>query len=71
MESSTLISFGIASDMKLTLVLNDAAGKNIKIDGEKHTVGSDGTLAITLAAGEHTITKGDTMNLFVLVLEPV
>ena len=71
MESSTLVSFDIASDMKLTLVLNDAAGKNIKIDGEKHAVGADGTLAITLAAGEHTITKGDTMNLFVLVLEPV
>ncbi len=67
MESATSITFNGGG--KLTLVFgSDAAGKSVKIDGEKVAVGSDGTLTVDVAAGSHTITKGDSMNLFYMSL---
>ena len=71
MESSTKISFTPGEDMTMTLYL-DAPGKSITINGEKMTVGSDGTVTVELAAGTaYTITKGDSMNLYAIVLSPL
>ena len=74
MESSTKISFTVAEDGgTLTLVFGGStapSGKSVKLDGEKKTVGSDGTLTIELAAGAHTVTKGDSINLFYMVYTP-
>ena len=68
MESSTSISFTLESEKTLTLVFKEA-GKIVKIDGEKHTSDASGTVVITLSAGTHTVSKGDVMNLFCIVLE--
>ena len=64
MESSTSITFTAPAAGTLKLVFAEL-GKNVKIDGVK--IMSDATTGIVvkdLEAGEHTITKGDTMNLF-------
>ena len=69
MESSTNVSFTTTSEMTLTLVFGPTeGGKNVKINGEKVATASDGTLTFTLSAGSHTITKGDSMNLFLIIL---
>jgi pectate lyase len=69
MESSTSISFTIDAPKKLTLVfLASEAGKKVKIDDVNHTIAAQGVLEVTLAAGTHTITKGDTANLFYMTL---
>ena len=73
-ETSTNISFTISEECTLILVFGgstNAAGKSIKIDGEKMKIGSDNILTVTLGAGTHAITKGDSINLFYIVLTPV
>ena len=65
MESATSISFNAGSAGKLTLVLGDASAA-IKVDGTKHTA-SNGIVTVDLSAGEHTITKGDSTNLFYMI----
>lgn len=67
MESSSEIRFGAPEKGSLLLVFGgstDAAGKTVKVDGTKYTVDADGTLEIQVAAGWHTVTKGDSINLF-------
>lgn len=67
METQTVISFTAPESGKLLLVFGgstSAAGKTIKIDGQKQTIGSDNILTVTVSAGSHTITKGDSINLF-------
>ena len=67
MESSTNISFTASADGELTLVFGgttSASGKRVKIDGVTYTVPSSQILTISLAEGSHTITKGDSINLF-------
>lgn len=67
-ESATSISFNGPTAATLTLVFNaDAAGKTIKIDGTKYTVGNDGILTVEVTAGSHTVTKGDSINLYYMV----
>jgi len=72
MESKTNIEFTLDKAMTLKLVFgtttDPAAGKNVKINGTNQKVGSDGTLTMSLAAGSHAITKGDTVNLFYISL---
>ena len=66
-ETSTSITFTAPESGKLVLVFggnSSASGKTIKIDGEKHTIGSDSILTVTVGAGSHSITKGDSINLF-------
>ncbi len=73
MESSTNISFTAPADGKLTLVFGGsaaAAGKTVKLDGTKQTVGSDETITLDVAAGAHTVTKGESINLFYMVYTP-
>ena len=67
-ESSTNISFNAPKDGTLTLVFVEAS-PNIKVDGTKVT-GSNGIITVDVAAGSHTLTKADTMNLFYMVYEP-
>lgn len=70
MESSTNISFTAPKDGRLLLVFGgstSASGKKVKIDGEKQEIGADGTLLVELKAGNHSITKGDSINLFYMI----
>ena len=69
MESSTSIVFTAPADGKLTLVTNNAA-VTIKVNGTKYTTDSDGVAVVDVAAGEVTITKGDTANLFLMNYTP-
>lgn len=67
MESATNISFNAPKAGKLTLVFGGttaAAGKSVKVDGTAYTTDANGIATIDLAAGSHTITKGDSINLF-------
>ncbi len=68
MESATSISFSCNAGSTLFMVFGSGgAGKRVKIDGETHTINADGTLTVELAKeGTHTITKGDSCNLFYL-----
>ncbi|MBP3379699.1 MAG: hypothetical protein J6K77_02395 [Ruminococcus sp.] len=63
MESATSVSFTAGSSGLLTLV-TDGASKSIKVDGDKYIIDADGTLTLDIGAGAHTITKGDSMNLY-------
>ncbi|MDE6775306.1 MAG: hypothetical protein K2J37_03265, partial [Ruminococcus sp.] len=68
MESATSISFNAGSDGKLTLVFGSAeSGKKVKIDGTNYTTDSNGIVSADLKSGSHTITKGDSINLFYMV----
>ena len=70
MESTTNISFTTTKPMKLTLVFADTETASFKLDGKK-TVGTSSTYTFdSLPAGEHTITKQDIRNLFLIVIEP-
>ncbi len=69
LESSTKVSFTAPSKGTLTLVFNSANSSNIKIDGTKKTL-TDGILTVELEAGDHTITKADTANLFYMEFVP-
>ena len=66
MESSTSITFTMASAGKVTLVFNPTA--SCKIDGEKYT-SSNNAIIVELEAGQHTITKADSTNLYYIVIE--
>lgn len=70
MESTTNIFFTTTKPMKLTLVFADTETASFKLDGKK-TVGTGSTYTFdSLPAGEHTITKQDIRNLFLIVMEP-
>jgi hypothetical protein len=62
-ESSTSIAFTTSTVSTLTLVFNSDCNKNIKIDGNQYAI-SNGVLKMELAAGVHTISKADSINLF-------
>lgn len=71
MESSTAIKFTVKEGQTITLYFASTEGsKKVKIDGANNTTDSEGKLVLTgLTAGEHTITKGDTINLFAIAVE--
>lgn len=69
MESSTTVKFTASAEMKLTLQVS-AGGVKIKIDGKEYTVDGNGVLNITVTAGQHTVTKGGSCNLYWLTLNP-
>lgn len=73
MESSTTISFSVAEDAELELYFGkDDADSDVKINGMAYTADSNGVVKVSLTAGtSYTIKKGDSMNLFVIVLSPV
>ena len=66
LEDSTSITFNAPSSGTLTLVHDTAwaSGKGTKVDGKKYTH-TAGIVTVTgLASGPHTITKGDSTNLY-------
>ncbi|PIB35351.1 hypothetical protein BFP72_08060 [Reichenbachiella sp. 5M10] len=67
-ESSTSISFSTSAEGTLTLVFNDGWSGNFKVDGANQSV-SGGLLTVTLGAGSHTLTKGDSGNLYFMSLD--
>lgn len=64
MEKSTSISFTAGSKAHLIIVTDAAASKKIKIDGTECKTDSNGIYEADVETGTHTITKGDTMNVF-------
>ncbi len=73
MESSTNIAFTAPKAGKLTLVFGGstaASGKAVKIDGTSYDIDSTQVLTVDVAAGSHTVTKGDSINLFYMVYAP-
>ena len=72
MESKTGITFTAPSAGKLVLVFGGstaASGKTVKVNGDRYTCGSDGIATVEVKAGEVTITKGDSINLFYMNFE--
>ena len=69
MESSTSVKFSSTSSITVT-VITDTASKNIKIDDTKTATDTNGVVEKTLAAGDHTITKADSMNVYAIIIEP-
>ncbi len=62
MESTTTITATLAKESTVTIV-SAASGKKIIINGQTYTIGTDGTVSVTVAAGTLTITKGDSLNI--------
>ena len=68
-ETQTLVKFTTTTAMTLTLVFGSQDTKyTIMVDGTKQT-GSNGILTVDIDAGEHTLTKADTGNLFYIGLK--
>jgi pectate lyase len=67
MEKSTSITFTLDAAYTLVIV-TDSSSKKIKIDDNNKTTDSNGVYTIDLASGSHTITKGDSMNVYALIL---
>lgn len=71
MESATEITVTPATSGDITLVFGgstSASGKKVKVDGTNQVVASDGTYTFAGTAGtKYTITKGDAINLFLIV----
>ena len=68
MESSTSITFTLTESRTLTLVFGTGA-KTVKINGEKYTTDGNGVVTVELEAGTYSITKGDSINLYYMILE--
>jgi pectate lyase len=69
MESSTEVSFITTQPMTLTLYFaNTETGKKVKINGVQYTTNSGAKVEVSLSAGTHTITKGDSINLYYISL---
>lgn len=66
-ESATTIDFTLDKAGKLTLI-TDGVSKKIKINDTSYTTNANGILEVTLEAGEIAITKGDSMNLYALII---
>lgn len=67
MESKTTVSFTASAAGTLTLVFGgsvSASNQTVKVDGTSYTIDSTQILTLDVATGAHTITKGDSINLF-------
>ena len=60
-DSKASVTLKLSSESDVVLVFNPSnSGKKIKVDGTDYTIGSDGLVTISsLAAGNHTLTRGD------------
>jgi pectate lyase len=68
METSTSIEFTLSKKATVKLVFNADFEKSVKVNGEKVTAKA-GIVTVELAAGVHKITKGDSGNLFLIVVD--
>ncbi|MDP9955258.1 pectate lyase [Epilithonimonas hungarica] len=64
MESSTSINYTTTVESTLTLVFDADFSKNVKFDGTNYTAVNGIVTIPNVAVGTHSITKGDTTNLF-------
>ena len=69
MESATSITFTAASAGTLVLVNEAGFTGKTKVDGEKQAA-TDGIISVSIAAGNHEITKGDSTNLYAIYFIP-
>lgn len=72
-ESATYVKFTLTEEMTITLYFDGSAGQRVRVDGTQvatQDVGGDKVITMTLKAGEHELTKGDSINLYYLVLTP-
>lgn len=67
-ESKTIIKFTATARSKLTII-SDGTSKQIKINGKRYTFDANGILTVELSAGEITISKDDSMNVFAFIVE--
>lgn len=67
LESSTSITFTTTKEASLTLVFNNDFTGKVNIDGTVYNA-TAGILTITIEAGSHEITKGDSANLYYISL---
>ena len=73
METSTNISFNAPKDGTLILVFGgstNASGKKVKVDGTSYEIPSSQILELALSTGSHSVTKGDSINLFYIAFVP-
>lgn len=69
MESSTSVKFNTSENAVITLVvLEKNASKAVKVDGKVYASDAQGVVTAALAAGTHTITKADTVNLYYIAV---
>lgn len=68
METKTSIKFTAASDVVVTII-TDTASKSIKINGTAYTTDSNGVLTQAISKGAVEITKGDSMNVYAIIVE--
>ena len=67
MESSTTITFTASQTGSLIMVFDATFIKTVKVDGVAYTAVA-GVVTVSVTAGLHTITKGDTTNLYYMSL---
>ena len=67
MESATSIRFTATQATTLTII-SDTASKTIKVNGVKYTSDSNGVFTIEISAGEITIIKGESMNVYAIIV---
>ena len=70
MESSTSVKINFEQSVKLTICVSVANAK-IKVNGTAYTSDANKKVTVTVQAGEFEITKGDQMDLWYILLEPV
>ena len=68
MEKATSITFTAAKQVTVTAI-TDTASKKIKIGGTEVTTDSNGVATATVDAGTIVITKGDSMNVYAIIVE--
>ena len=69
-ETATKVEFTLTDKRKMTLYFAENETASIKINGDKIT-GSGSIYSQVLEAGEYTLTKDQSANLFFIKLEPV
>ncbi|QOW10428.1 T9SS type A sorting domain-containing protein [Kaistella flava (ex Peng et al. 2021)] len=68
-ETATKINYKTTSVSTLTLVFNSDFAKKIKLDGSNYTAVNGVVIIPNVAAGDHSITKGDTTDLYYIKTE--
>ena len=68
METSTSIKFSTTQSVTVTII-TDTASKKIKVNGTAVTTDTNGVATVTLTSGDHTITKGDSVNVYAIIVE--
>lgn len=67
-ETSTSITYTTTNESTLTLVFDNTFTGKVKVNGISYTANA-GIVSITVPAGNNTITKGDTANLYYIGTE--